>query len=161
EFDDGPEEDVRKGRQSRQFMAQTTSPYYAEEYYEDPDLSASRGFFGLWASFEIGGTGERREANQEREGVFARIADATPPQRMSRVRTRKARDNEEGNSQSLFARLFSGKQIDEEADSEPEQKPEPVAADADSEEEVETKPGGRVSKLFSKIFSGKGEEAAQ
>lgn len=156
EFDDGPEEDVRKGRQSRKFMAQTTSPFYSEEYYEDPDLSASRGFFGLWASFEIGGTGEPRQAREEREGVFSKLADATTSQRMTRVRTRKARDGGEDNGASLFSRLFSGKQIDE-ADSAPE----PAAADdSDADEEVEAKSGGRVSKFLSKIFSAKGEEAA-
>lgn len=152
EFDDGPEEDVRKGRLARADLAQTNTSYFAADYYEDPDLAASGGFLGFWASMQLGSGGSDDAAEpQRRRGardVAAEIADATPRFRpVSRNRTSKSRSETSGEATApLFQKLFGSSNklksdsTDEQAESEDT---------ANAEVKSDRKPNGFFANLFS------------
>ena len=107
EFDDGPEEEIRKGRMSRADMASTTSPHFAAEYYQDPDLAASRGFFGLYASFQLGERGLGNRQDRSSRSLFAELADNAPSfGRPNRIRTRRDGPEDSGEGLKIFAKLF-------------------------------------------------------
>ncbi|MFT5465113.1 MAG: hypothetical protein ACI8UO_000199 [Verrucomicrobiales bacterium] len=147
EFDDGPEEDVRKGRKSRNEMASTTAPYFAADYFEDRDLAASQGFFGFWASVQLGGKDD--EAGREGGSGLANLASEAVPnfQRINRMRTSKERSSD-SDREPLLSRIFGAHQ------NEPASEPPSSASTASPEGSMppEPKTGKGVGGLLNKLF---------
>lgn len=160
EFDDGPEEDHRKGRMARADMASTTTPYFAAEYYEDRDLAASNGFFGFWASVQIGR--DRDEPSADNEG-FSPANLAPRSNRFDRMRTSRERADESGGDERkpLLQRIFKSRDQGDQ--------PEPAAAgsarsaadeppsDA-AESSKDGKRNGLLKRLFKKREISEGDE---